>query len=157
MRFGDWRTACLSLGWCVIMFAFLAAGAPGAEVEQWGLYEAAFTGPAAETSPLDVSFTATFSQGAQRVAVPGFWDGGGSYKVRFSPPATGEWKFTTTSQVAGLNGKTGAFTATKPTGGNHGPVEVFDTFYLRYADGTPYHQFGTTCYAWVHQSRELQE
>lgn len=29
MRFGDWRTACLSLGWCVIMRAFLAAGAPG--------------------------------------------------------------------------------------------------------------------------------
>ena len=35
--------------------------------------------------------------------------------------------------------------------------QVFNTFYLRYADGTPYHQFGTTCYAWVHQPRELQE
>ena len=40
---------------------------------------------------------------------------------------------------------------------NHGPVQVFQTFYLRYADGSPYHQFGTTCYAWVHQPRELQE
>ena len=28
---------------------------------------------------------------------------------------------------------------------------------LRFADGTPYHQFGTTCYAWVHQPRELEE
>ena len=27
----------------------------------------------------------------------------------------------------------------------------------RYADGTPYHQFGTTCYAWTHQPGELQE
>ena len=36
-------------------------------------------------------------------------------------------------------------------------MQVFKTFYLRYADGTPYHQFGTTCYAWVHQTQELQE
>jgi len=28
---------------------------------------------------------------------------------------------------------------------------------MRYSDGTPYHQFGTTCYAWVHQPRGLQE
>ena len=34
---------------------------------------------------------------------------------------------------------------------------MFQTFYLRYADGSPYHQFGTTCYAWVHQPHELQE
>ena len=49
------------------------------------------------------------------------------------------------------------FSATTPTGNNHGPVVVFNTFYLRYADGAPYHQFGTTCYAWVHQPNELQE
>lgn len=36
-------------------------------------------------------------------------------------------------------------------------MHPFNTFYLRYEDGTPYHQFGTTCYAWVHQTRELQE
>ena len=36
-------------------------------------------------------------------------------------------------------------------------MQVFKTFYLRYADGTPYHQFGTTCYAWVHQTQELQQ
>ena len=51
----------------------------------------------------------------------------------------------------------GAFTAVAPTGDNHGPIEIFKTFYLRYADGTPYHQFGTTCYAWVHQPEAMQE
>ena len=35
--------------------------------------------------------------------------------------------------------------------------QVFKTFYLRYADGTPYHQFGTTCYAWIHQTEQLQQ
>ena len=106
---------------------------------------------------MDLKFSATFRQASQSITVPGFWDGGDTFKVRFSPPATGEWTFTTTSQVAGLNGRNGTFTATQPTGNNHGPVEVFDTFYLRHADGTPYHQWGTTCYAWVHQTGELQE
>ena len=36
-------------------------------------------------------------------------------------------------------------------------MQVFDTLDLRYADGSAYHPFGTTCYAWVHQPRELQE
>ena len=103
-----------------------------------------------------VQWSATFSQGEKRVTVPGFWDGGGTYKVRFSPPTTGEWRYETRSSTPGLNGQSGAFTVTAPTANNHGPLEVFESFHLRHADGTPYHQFGTTCYAWIHQPRELQ-
>jgi hypothetical protein len=125
--------------------------------EQWGLFEATFSGPAGGNPYLDVAWSATFSQGARHITVPAFWDGGGTYKVRFSPPAPGEWRYETRSATPALNGNAGTFLAAAPTGGNHGPVEVFDTFYLRYADGTPYHQFGTTCYAWVHQARALQE
>jgi hypothetical protein len=131
----------------------LSAGA----VEQWGLYEAAFTGPAVGNPYRELRLSATFTQGDQRVSVPGFWDGGDTFKVRFSPPTAGEWRYETKSGAPALDGKTGAFTATAPTGNNHGPVEAFNTFYLRYADGTPYHQFGTTCYAWTHQTPELQE
>ena len=131
----------------------LTAGA----VEQWGLFEASFTGPASGNPYLDVPLSATFTRGAQRITVPGFWDGGGTYKVRFMPPAPGEWRYETSSSAPELNGQAGAFTATPPAAGNHGPVRPFNTFYLRYEDGTPYHQFGTTCYAWVHQTRALQE
>ena len=126
-------------------------------VERWGQHEIHLTGPASGNPYLDVQWSATFTQGDRAIVVPGFWDGGGTYRVRFSPPTPGEWRYETRSATPELNGKTGTFTATAPTGNNHGPVEVFDTFYLRYADGTPYHQFGTTCYAWVHQTRELQE
>lgn len=125
--------------------------------DRWGVFELVLAGPASGNPYLDVQWSATFAQGDRRVTVPGFWDGGGTYKVRFSPPAPGEWRYETRSATPELNGKTGIFTATAATGRNHGPIEVFDTFYLRYADGTPYHQFGTTCYAWVHQTRELQE
>jgi len=126
-------------------------------VEQWGVFETEFKAPPPAGSPMDVKFSATFTQGPQRFTVPGFWDGGDSFKLRFSPPNAGEWQFTTVSEIAALNGKSGNFTATNASGDNHGPIEVFKTFYLRYADGTPYHQYGTTCYAWVHQPRELEE
>lgn len=125
--------------------------------ERWGVFELTLPGPPAGNPYLDVRWSATFVQGPIRLKVPGFWDGGGTYKVRFSPPATGEWRYETESNAPELRGKSGQFTATAPTGNNHGPVEVFDTYYLRFADGTPYHQFGTTCYAWTHQPRELQE
>ncbi len=139
----------------LLLIAGLTLAAQAAE--RWAVYELSLPGPATGNPYLEVQLSATFSQGAARFHVPGFWDGGGTYKVRFSPPLTGEWRYETASNVPELHGKTGAFTATAPTGDNHGPVEVFNTFYLRHADGTPYHQFGTTCYAWVHQTRELQE
>ncbi|MCX8035904.1 MAG: DUF5060 domain-containing protein [Candidatus Sumerlaeia bacterium] len=130
---------------------------PAPAVERWGVFELTLAGPSAGHPYLDVQWFATFSQADCRITVPGFWDGSGTYKVRFSPPTTGQWRYETQSSIPELNGKNGVFTATAPTGNNHGPVEIFDTFYLRYADGTVYHQFGTTCYAWVHQPRDLQE
>lgn len=139
----------------LLLLASLTLAAHAAE--RWGVLELNLPGPATGNPYLDVQWSATFAQGEARIQVPGFWDGGGTYKVRFSPPTTGEWRYETHSATPELNGKTGTLTATAPTGNNHGPVEVFDTFYLRYADGTPYHQFGTTCYAWTHQPRDLQE
>jgi len=39
----------------------------------------------------------------------------------------------------------------------HGPVRVANTYHFAYADGTPYRQIGTTCYAWTHQGDEREE
>jgi hypothetical protein len=35
-------------------------------------------------------------------------------------------------------------------------VRVHNTFHFGYADGTPFKQLGTTCYAWISQDEELQ-
>ncbi len=124
--------------------------------ERWGVCEVELhDGHGPQT--IDAEFTATFVQGDQKISSAGFWDGGDSFKVRFSPPTTGVWTYSTHSKHAALDGHTGSLTVDQPSNGNHGPVQVFDTYYLRYADGTQYHQFGTTCYAWVHQSASLQE
>jgi PKD repeat protein len=142
---------------CVSMLIVFAGSAHGLEVEQWGMWETTLDG-AGEGNPYrDVHLTAVISQGGRRIVVPGFYDGDGAYKVRFSPPAPGEWRYETRSNRPELNGKRGAFTVGSAAAKNHGPIQVFKTFYLQYADGTPYHQFGTTCYAWIHQTEQLQQ
>ncbi len=126
-------------------------------VEQWGVFEITLPGPASGNPYLETELSAIFSQKDRTLTVPGFYDGKGRYRIRFSPPAQGQWRYATRSNCPELNGESGSFTVGSPSDGNHGPMEVFKTFYLRHADGTAYHQFGTTCYAWVHQTDGLQQ
>ena len=157
MNFRNLRAFCLTAGWCLAMLVFLAGGGRAADVEQWGVWEASLDGPREGNPYLDVELSCTLRHDGDSVTVRGFYDGDGVYKVRFSPPSQGSWRYETRSNRPELDGKSGSFTVGPPSANNHGPVQVFQTFYLRYADGSPYHQFGTTCYAWVHQPRELQE
>jgi hypothetical protein len=126
-------------------------------VEQWGLFEITLNGPAVGNPFLDVELSARFTQGDKSVPVSGFYDGSGVYRVRFMPELQGEWRYETKSNKAELDGKTGAFTATRPAAGNRGPVRVRNTCHFAYADGTPFFPVGTTCYAWTHQDDRLQE
>ncbi|MBX5185615.1 MULTISPECIES: DUF5060 domain-containing protein [unclassified Rhizobium] len=128
-----------------------------ATVEKWGVFEAAFEGPAGGNPYLDVAFDAVFTQKSRDVRVPGFYDGNGTYRIRFMPDSEGEWSFKTRSKTAALDGKTGVLTATAPSAGNHGPVRVRNKFHFAYADGTPFLSFGTTCYAWTHQPLDMQK
>ncbi|MDC7684176.1 DUF5060 domain-containing protein [Asticcacaulis sp. BYS171W] len=130
-----------------------AAFAAPASVERWGVYEIALKGPQTGNPFDEVTLSAVFVSGARRVVVPGFYDGEGVYRVRFSPPETGGWSWATQSNIRALSGQTGRFEATAPTGQNHGPVRVTkDGYHFAYADGTPFRQIGTTCYAWAQQS-----
>lgn len=118
---------------------------------KWDVFDTAFTGPHDGNPYLDVSLSATFSHGSRTVTVPGFYDGDGTYRVRFSPDTEGEWRYTTRSATPALNGQAGSFTCTPATPDVHGPVHVAHRFHFAYADGTPYFPFGTTSYAWTHQ------
>lgn len=128
----------------------LAQGATD-RVERWGLFEATLNGTA-PSNPFDAAVTGLFTQGDRTIEAPGFYDGDGVWRVRFSPPETGAWIWTIRSDLADLDGRSGAFTATAPSAGNHGPVGVADTYHFAHADGTPYRQLGTTSYGWTHQS-----
>jgi hypothetical protein len=127
------------------------------QIEKWGIYEASFHGSSEGNPFLEVELTAIFKQEERCIEVSGFYDGDGIYKIRFMPESIGEWSFSTKSNVAKLNGLTGSFHCIEPSENNHGPVRVRDQFHFEYADGKPHYSFGTTCYAWIHQTKELQE
>ncbi len=148
--------ACL-LAWPVATGRSSGAEAESVEVEQWDIFELSLDGPAAGNPFLHVQFSAQFQQGQRTFEPDGFYDGDGVYRVRFMPDALGTWTYTTKSNRRELDKKTGQFTCVAPSKGNHGPVVVHNEVHLAYADGTPYFQVGTTCYAWVHQTDALMQ
>ncbi|KQV90410.1 alpha-L-rhamnosidase [Massilia sp. Root351] len=126
-------------------------------MERWGSTEITLPGPSTGNPFMEIDFSATFTQGARKVTVPGFYDGGGQYKVRFMPDAVGVWRYETHSNRPELRGHKGQLAAVAPSAGNHGPVRVRNVRHFAYEDGTPYWQVGTTSYAWAHQTEALEQ
>ena len=135
----------------------MAAQNSSQPVERWGIFELSLQGPRDGNPFLDVKVGAHFSHGHRTIPVDGFYDGGGTYRVRFMPDVEGEWRYITFSNQAELDGTSGDFQAVAPRAGNHGPVGVRATYHFAYADGTPYNQIGTTAYVWNHQGDALEE
>jgi len=139
----------------VCLYAQAAVNKP--VVEKWDFFELTLNGPQNGNPFTDVNLNAEFTQNNRTIKVTGFYDGKGVYKVRFMPDTEGEWSYTTSSNVKELDAARGSFRCSSPSPGNNGPVRVTDKYHFAYADGSPYYQFGTTCYAWVHQTEELQQ
>jgi hypothetical protein len=151
---------------CIAMLLTLAiaqascASAPAtapSTVEQWDVFEISLTGPESGNPFVDVAISAQFTGEQTSILTKGFYDGDGTYRIRFMPMQQGVWKYQTISNIAELNGKTGEFAAVKPSPTNHGPVSVRNTYHFGYGDGTPFWQVGTTAYAWTHQGDALEE
>jgi hypothetical protein len=125
-------------------------------VERWGICEFAFPGPSAGNPFVEVQLDAEFTHKNRSVHVDGFYDGDGTYRIRFAPDTVGAWHYVTRSNAAALDCKRGELTCVEPSLGNHGPVGVRDTYHFAYADGTPLVSVGTTCYVWNHQGDALE-
>lgn len=126
-------------------------------VERWEIFELKLQGQQEGNPFLEVKLSAVFQNNEKRIEVSGFYDGNGIYIIRFMPEIEGEWNYVTESNLDVLNGIQGCFLCIKPSENNHGPVKVSNQYHFSYADGTNYFPFGTTCYAWTHQTKELQE
>jgi hypothetical protein len=126
-------------------------------VAQWDRFELVLDGPSHGNPFVDVALRATITGPTGTFSVPGFYDGGGTYRVRYMPEGLGTWSFSTASNARSLDAISGSFTVTAPREGVHGPVRVADTFHFAYADGTRYRPIGTTSYVWNHQGEELEE
>jgi hypothetical protein len=127
------------------------------KIERWGLFELSLKGSSDGNPFLDVELGAQFRCKNRVVEPEGFYDGDGMYRIRFMPDTLGRWHYVTRSNLDELDGITGEFTCVEPSSGNHGPVGLRNTYHFAYADGTPYFQLGTTCYAWIHQGAALEQ
>lgn len=145
------RRAATGLGLAFLVTPALAAGST---VPRWGVHEIALK-TAVPGNPFDVVLTADFTDGKTKLKARGFFDGDGTWRIRFSPPTEGVWRWRTTSPVKALNGQAGTITAIAPRSGDHGPLRVAGGYHFAHADGTPYRQIGTTAYAWAQQGDAL--
>ena len=125
-----------------------AASAKMAVIAKWGRFEQSFKSTVLYPNALqDVSLRVVFkSPLGETNEVDAFWDGGRTWRVRFSPDQPGRWKFRTTCSDKtndGLHNEFGEFICTAATGqtrfAKHGQVRVArDQRHLEHADGTPF-------------------
>ena len=119
-------------------------------IERYGSMEFAISGIQSDRL---TEGSAVFRNGEDMRQVRAFRTGAGEYRVRFMPEKEGVWDYRIA--ICGREME-GAFECVPNTGNNHGKVKA-DGDCFQYEDGERYIPFGTTCYAWIHQTEELQE
>ena len=129
---------------------------PDAAVPRWGVVELRLDGPSHGNPFVDVEVGAVVTNGARTFEVGGFYDGDGTYLIRFLAEEEGELRFETASTARSLDGISGAVQVGPAASDAHGPVRI-DGHHFAYADGTRHRPVGTTAYAWTHQPVEVQE
>jgi hypothetical protein len=110
-----------------------------ARVERWDTHEIELRASGRYGNPFtDVEVTATFTHApsGRTLTVDGFHDGGSTWRVRFMPTETGEWRWETRSADRGLTGRTGVVTCARQKKKYlHGPLRP-DGLHFRHVDGT---------------------
>lgn len=141
----------------IILAAASSTIAQVPEAVLWKKYELTFPSTVTYDNPVqDIkTFQVTFTSPTGRVkTINGFWDGGSTWKARFMPDETGDWKWETTcsdTKNAGLHNIKGEFRCIPNNGKSdldiHGRIiRQPGLFYLTHADGTPFLYIG--CTAW---------
>jgi len=114
-----------------------------------------------EQPHLTASFTGTDGPcKGKTIRVPGFWDGGDIWKIRFAPSDAGTWKYETFSADRKMKGKKGEFKVTEWSDDEkasnpvrHGFITVNKSGsrngrYFTYSDGTPVLWIADTWWDW---------
>ncbi len=96
----------------------------------------------------DVTVDAVFTgPEGTRVSVPGFYDGDGTWRVRFNPGVAGEWQYAITSRPANAElHATGVVTVTEREARGFLRATPGEAWGFAWEDGTPALIFGDTVY-----------
>lgn len=120
---------------------------------QWKPVELEFSGPSVGNPFIDVDLRMDVTLDGHTLRVPGFYDGDGCYRIRFTPDRPGLWTYSIVSNA--MEPTSGTIDVSPAASGDRGPVMASSPTHFAYADGTEYHPFGTTVYALPHQPAEL--
>jgi hypothetical protein len=94
------------------------------EVPRWSSYDMTLTATGQYDSPyVSVDLLGVFSgPDGEAIVIKGFWDGGRTFRIRFTPTQEGAWSYMTVSDDPGLDAHGGTITCVKPAAGSHGFV-----------------------------------
>ena len=132
--------------------------------ETWRAVELTFESDKAYADPFnDASLNLLLYGNGRLYTVPGFWDGGNTWRVRFVCPAAGTWQCKTVcsdTSNAALHGRTATVECATYSGDlavyQHGFVTTrYGEKYLTYEDGTPFYYLGDTHWQLGDESYEM--
>jgi len=145
---------CLAMLLSIIPTGFSAKAAEADYTsQQWKSVDISLTSTVTYANPFkDVQVNAVFThEDGTTIAIPGFWNGGSEWKVRFSPTKLGNWTFSISSSDNTNTGlvKTGTLIGTANTGSTEVDKKGFvrletNKRYFVYDDGTPFYWLGDT-------------
>jgi len=134
------------------------------KISQWTRFELELTSITDYDNPVQDVMVEVILQSptSRNLTVNGFWNGGRTWKIRFSPDETGQWTYVThcsNTSDHGLNNQKGNFDCIPYSSDNplykHGAIRVSDNKrYLVHSDGTPFFWLGDTAWNAVLLSTE---
>jgi len=112
------------------------------QTEKWGLLDITYSQKYGNVDPFEITFGAVIThENGKEMNVPGFYNGGESWVIRFSASEIGKWSFKTYSSLPKLAGKKGSIEVKEnPDQDKHGPIAISKQNPQKfiYSDGTPY-------------------
>jgi len=129
--------------------ALIPAAARATVIPRWAVCDLPFASDTSHANPFLVPFSASArGPSGLELGLPGFFDGNGTWKIRFSPPAIGEWTLTTSSTDEALNARTVRIRcATNEDPNVHGGllVDPEHPYHFVHEDGTRHFLSGYEC------------
>ncbi len=122
-----------------------AAAAFAVDVEQFKPHDFSFKAQSTG-NPFDTDLVGQFT-GPDNLSltIPGFYDGDGNYRIRFSAPLPGEWRMRTISSIAALNAKSESIRALPNRNSRvHGVLEIDreHPYHFQFRDGSRFYLMG---------------
>ena len=140
--------------------------AAAAEAVVGTVFETSFTTTKPYANPfVDVEVDVVFTNGKRQWRVPAFFAGDGTWKVRFAPPAAGQYGYhveASDKANADLNGREQVLSAQPYAGGNplrsHGFLRIAaDQRHFEHTDGTPFLWLGDTWWKCLSKRISLED